>query len=317
MKRKKGKAIPFLYYLGGVCRRIQPRWLRRILRDTTLSGWQSRPDADYIRRRVDFYCRSRFRPNPKAMRAGEIELTETPSAYLVDIQKYLRAFPFSTPINFRGGDTFAGGNPDVPTLIRSRRIDDKRDNGVLLNLDSRRHFLHPVDPVPFRDKKPLLFFRGEMEGKPRRQKFLELWKDSPLMDIGDTNRPWDAPGHKQPVALTDHFDYQFILALEGNDVASALQWIMMSNCVPVMPRPTAEGWLMHSLMVPGRHYIEIAEDYSDVEEKIRYYLSHPEEAEKIAAESKEWARQFLDRRRERIISYLVIAKYVGADEVFG
>lgn len=60
------------------------------------------------------------------------------------------------------------------------------------------------------------------------------------------------------MSIPEHFKYKFILALEGYDMASSLQWIMASGCVPVMPKPTVEGWLMHSQLVAGRHYIEIA-----------------------------------------------------------
>ncbi|MCM1152902.1 MAG: glycosyl transferase family 90 [Muribaculum sp.] len=313
-RRKRGKQLPFIYYLKGALRRMIPRPVRSLQKRLLLHGWEKRPDADYIRSRRDFYCRRSFVESPLSISARDVERLKCPSSYIVDMQRYLRAYPLSTRINYRPGDTKVHENPEVPTLIRSRRIDSLTDNGVLLKLNHRRHFLRPVDPIPFARKKPLLFFRGEMEGKPRRQRFLEMWKDSEVMDIGDTNRPWDRPGHKHPVALTDHFDYQFILSLEGNDVATALQWIMASNCVPVMHRPTVESWLMHSRMIPGVHYIEIAEDYSDVEEKIKYYISHPEEAEKISEESRKWAEQFFDTRRESIISYLVLDKYLSGNQ---
>ena len=110
--------------------------------------------------------------------------------------------------------------------------------------------------------------------------------------------------------IEEHFSYKYILALEGYDVASALQWIMASNCIPVMPRPTTEGWLMHGALIPGIHYIEIADDFSDAEEQIAYYNSHPDEAKQISEASKEWARQFEDKKRESIISYLVAERYL-------
>ncbi|MCM1378196.1 MAG: glycosyl transferase family 90 [Clostridium sp.] len=312
-KASRGKKLPFLYYTGSVLRRLIPRPVRALQRRLLLRGWEKRSDADYIRSRVDFYCRRVFKDNEAAIPLGSLEHLKCQSAYLVDAQRTLRSYPSSTCINFRPGDTPVGTNPKLPTIIRSRRLDDDCDNGVLLNLDSRRHFLRPVDPIPFGDKMPLLFFRGEMEGKPHRQRFLQLWKDSVMMDIGDTNRPYDAPGHKPPVPIVDHFKYRYILSLEGNDVASALQWIMASNCVPVMIRPTVEGWLMHSRLIPGVHYIEIAPDFSDVEQKILYYNEHPQEAERIAGASKKWASQFFDSRREGIISYLVVDKYLGQD----
>ena len=72
-----------------------------------------------------------------------------------------------------------------------------------------------------------------------------------------------------------------------------------------MTKPTVESWLMHGAMEAGVHYIEIKDDFSDVEEKISYYNAHPEEAKRISEASKEWIGQFSDPRRESIISYLV------------
>ena len=69
---------------------------------------------------------------------------------------------------------------------------------------------------------------------------------------------------------------------------------------------------MHSRLEAGVHYIEIADDYSDVAEKLEWYMAHPDEAEKIARASREYYSQFLDRRRERDISLLTLARYFEA-----
>ena len=70
------------------------------------------------------------------------------------------------------------------------------------------------------------------------------------------------------------------MALEGNDVASNLKWVMSSNSIAVMPRPTCETWFMEGKLIPNYHYIEIKPDYSDLPEKLQYYIDHPEEAKK-------------------------------------
>ena len=40
------------------------------------------------------------------------------------------------------------------------------------------------------------------------------------------------------LTIREHLDYKFIMALEGNDVASNLKWVMSSNSIAVMTRPT-------------------------------------------------------------------------------
>lgn len=311
MKAKAGKQQAFLYYVSAVVRTLQPQWLRRWRQERLLKDWELRPDAEYIRRRVNFYCRRSFIPSLKSVSVADLRRgrVNSPSSYIIDTLRYAGAYPADTRLNFFGGDTFA--NPSIPTIIRSRRLDSKCDNGVLLNLDRRRHFLRPADPIPFDEKEPKLLFRGVMKGKTHRRRFMQMWGGSEVMDIADTTPPYDLEGHDRPMKLTDHFRYRFILVLEGNDVASSLQWVMASGCVPVMTRPTVEGWLMHSLLIPGEHYIEIAPDFSDAESKIRYYIEHSEEAREIARKSREWASQFADRRREDIISSLVLRKYLN------
>jgi hypothetical protein len=99
------------------------------------------------------------------------------------------------------------------------------------------------------------------------------------------------------------------MSLEGNDVASNLKWVMSSNSIAVMPRPTCESWFMEGKLIPNYHYIEIKSDYSDLKERLAYYIVHPEEAEAIIRHAHEYVDQFRDRKREHLISYLVLKKY--------
>ncbi len=83
------------------------------------------------------------------------------------------------------------------------------------------------------------------------------------------------------MTINEHLAYKFIMALEGNDVASNLKCIMSSNSIAVMPRPKYETWFMEGTLIPDYHYIEVKPDYSDVEEKINYYIANPDKAEAI------------------------------------
>ena len=38
-----------------------------------------------------------------------------------------------------------------------------------------------------------------------------------------------------------------------------------------MPKPKYETWFMEGKLKDGSHYIEVKDDYSDLEEKIKYY----------------------------------------------
>jgi spore maturation protein CgeB len=76
-----------------------------------------------------------------------------------------------------------------------------------------------------------------------------------------------------------------------------------------MPRPAYETWFMEGTLVPEEHYIEIRPDYADLEEKLRHYIAHPAEAERISQNAHAYVTQFFDPRRELLTSLLVLQKY--------
>ena len=309
MAKPKARRVGNLrYILLALWRMALPRRVRRMQRSMLLKGWETRPDADEIRRRVAFYCQV---PDSTALgetsvKGSDIRLGREGygSKYVFDLQQFLRAWPGNSRLCFFSGDTYE--NPTVPTVIKTRRIDSLAPLSTILNLDRRRHFLKVVDPIPFMEKKDLLLFRGAISHKPRRIEMMERWADAPFADTSTDERSrWST----EPISIEEHFRYRYILCLEGNDVCSALQWVMASGCVPVMPRPTVEGWLMHSLLVAGEHYVEIAADYSDLGEKMEWLRTHPEEGVRISEASRRWAKRFDDPKREKIISHLVLAEY--------
>lgn len=311
---RSGKPVKALYYCGWLARRLVPRSFRRARMRRWLRTWQARPDADYIRDRVDFYCR--LKPGATLPEAAEpvhaLDRSRGKRVYYIDMERWMAYFPSRLRVAFQPGDVYA--NPRVPTVIKAARLDDDcRENAVILPLNRVRHFPRPHDNIPFSQKEPVLFFRGKIADKPLRIRFFERWHGTPGMDLGDTSRhPLRPEWGASKVSIASHFRYRFILVLEGNDVGSALQWVMGSNCVPVMTRPFVEHWLMHSRLVPGVHYVEIAPDFSDVQEKLTWYLAHPDQAEAIAAASREWYAQFADSRRELLIALLTLHRYFTA-----
>ncbi len=309
-----GKPVKALYYAGWILRRLVPRSVCRLAWRRQLRTWQSRPDADYIRGRVEYYCRL----EQDTTLPDDTEDIHHPDrsrgrpVYYIDMERWLKPFPKGLRMHFTPGDVYH--NPAVPTLIKARRLDEPgRERAVLLPLNRVRHFPHPHDHIPFERKRPVLFFRGKISDKPLRIRFFERWYGTPGFDLGDTSHHPVRPEWKaKKVSVAAHFPYRFILVLEGNDVGSALQWVMGSNCVPVMTRPRVEHWLMHARLEPGVHYVGIADDFSDVQEKLEWYTAHPEEARRIAEASHRWYAGFLNRRRERLIARLTLEAYFEA-----
>jgi len=117
--------------------------------------------------------------------------------------------------------------------------------------------------------------------------------------------PWQKP----KMSLAKQLQYKFILCIEGNDVASNLKWVMSSNSIAFMVKPTYETWFMEGTLVPNHHYVLLKDDYSDLEEKIEYYSTHIDEALTIVKNANDYVTQFKDKKREDLISLLVLKKY--------
>ena len=66
---------------------------------------------------------------------------------------------------------------------------------------------------------------------------------------------------------------------------------------------------MEGTLIPNYHYIEVKDDFSDLEERLTYYIEHPKEAEAIIQHAHEYVDQFRDEAREKLISLLVLKKY--------
>lgn len=302
--------MKFVYYSVNALRQMMPKWLFRLRLRRRLASLSGRKDREYIERRVDYY--NKLKPGaalpPSAPTLGEHRITGQ-KVYYYDSYQYTRWFPDRFRWSFLPGDiNFV---PDCPSVVKSRPIGPDNANGVLLKLNKVRHFIFVNDPVPFERKKDMVIFRGKVKGKPLRRRFMEMYFGHPLCDLGDVSRNTTDPAEwrTEKKTIREHLEYKFVMALEGNDVASNLKWIMSSNSIAVMPKPTCETWFMEGTLIPDYHYIEIKPDFSDLEERLRYYMAHVDEALAIIRHANEYVEQFKNKEREDLISLLVLDKY--------
>ena len=198
--------------------------------------------------------------------------------------------------------------PNEPTFTKSRPITENNHNNVLLPLNTIRHFSFVHDSLSFYQKANKAVWRGAAY-KDHRKKFLEQTRSMENFDCKDTSRftPKDFLGKsKNHLPIKHQLNYRYIFAIEGNDVASNLKWVMASNSVAVMPKPRFETWFLESQLIAGEHFIEISPDFDDIEEKLEPYFVNPKLALEINREAKNYASQFfqLDRQFE-------IAKHVA------
>ena len=310
-----GKNSNLKYYLRSYLREYTPKIFSQLQLKGLLAQIERRPDCDYIHQRADYYCRLAADTPLDAgqWQAESVRLKDQPmtgqSSYYHDAMEIARYFNSELRWILVPGDTIHV--PSLPSIVKSRPLVEDNQNSVVLKLDKNRHFLFVRDRMPWRQKRDMALFRGDLGFyKPNRDVFMNRWMGHPMVDAASTNRSDEHPEWQgQKLTIGEHLDYKFIMSLEGNDVASNLKWVMSSNSIAVTPRLRRETWFMEGTLVPDYHYIEVKEDFSDLEQRLRYYIEHPEEAEAIVRHAHAYVDQFRDLKRERLISLLVLDKY--------
>lgn len=304
--KPRGKNSKVTYQWHCLCHRLTPVCSLRSRAQFLLDSFGSRKDKDYILDRVEYYCKLL----ESTSISGEFTLGTMAKAknnYFRDFYEYSRFFDRQLKVDTAFGDNIS--IPSTPSIAKSRPISKDNQNCVLCNLDKVRHFTFLKDSLSFTEKQNKAIFRGAVY-QPHRIDFMQKYFGSEWVDCADTGSQPLKPDWKAPqITLYDHLIYKFVMAIEGNDVASNLKWIMSSNSIAVMPKPKYETWFMEGRLIPNVHYIEIKDDFSDLPEKIQYYSKHLDEAQKIIDNAHQWVEQFFDKDREDLIHLLVLEKY--------
>jgi hypothetical protein len=320
---RSGKNSKVSYYALNYFRQILPRCFYRWNLKAALAQVKEE-EKDYILDRVNYYGRlpasgNGYLNEHPEQKSEFISLKDQKmcrqKVYFFDTYEYYRWFSYDLYWKMCPGDvTFV---PKVPAIVKSRPISGDNNNSVLMKLNKVRHFIYVNDNKSFSEKKDVALFRGKVgqpgtpQLKPNRYRFMEMYSDAPYCDLGEVgkhaNQKWLVP----KMTINEQLDYKFILCLEGNDVASNLKWVMSSNSLAVMPRPKFETWFMEGRLIPNVHYVEIKDDFSDLKERMDYYISHPDEAQKIIDNANAYVAQFRNIRTETLISLMVMNKYLS------
>jgi len=310
-----GKNNKFLYYMSNYISYAIPPFIYRSLLKHKVKSFYKRAEQDpSLIERLNYYNKleSNTKLEPKEILHKLSSLKKSKdyaSVYYFDSFEYTRYFPQSLLWAFAFGDITH--IPQAPAIVKSRPIGDHNHNSVLMKLNKIRHFIFVKDTIPFKDKMDIAIFRGKVDNKESRIRFMELYFGNKMCDLGNIHKRSQCPQEwiTPKMTIKEHLNYKFILALEGNDVASNLKWIMSSNSIAVMPKPTYETWFMEGKLIPNVHYIEIKEDYSDLEERMNHYIQHPEEAQMIIDNANKYVEQFKERENEELLSIMVLHKY--------
>lgn len=304
--RKKilsNKNNKIFYYLQAFWNELKPNsFLRKSINLNKLDELYNQNTSIY--ERVNYYNKLNERVDlPNSTRTiADYGIPKKIRVYYFDSKYYLKHFSPDLRFELLPGDITEV--PCIPTIVKSRPIIDSNQNSILLNLDKCRHFNFLIDTIAFSDKKKLLVGRSGFS-QPHRAKFYDMYANHKMCDLKKATRKSDV----DYLNIEGHLEYKYILALEGNDVATNLKWIMSSNSIAVMPKPKYETWFMEGSLIPDYHYICIKDDYSDLEEKLTYYNSNLHLAKEIIQNAHHYIDQFRDKKKEKAISLLVLKKY--------
>ncbi len=302
------KQNKIFYYIKGFSRAVFPvgSYKNRI---KILENNLSESQLSLVKERVCYYNKienKKIKPVNGTF-VKDLKKPVTPKSYFFDTYEYARFFSDNFPLDFLFGDVITV--PPTPSIVKSRPIFNENENSVLLNLDKARHFVFVKEDKDFFSKKDLMIGRCTVS-QPHRYEFFNKYFGNPLVDLAQVNTAGGNPDWYQPkISIEKHLDFKFILSLQGNDVATNLKWIMSSNSIAVMPKPTLETWFMEGTLEGGKHYIEIKPDYSDLEEQLKFYITNPNLCLQIIENAHQYCEKFFNKNMEDLCSLLVLEKY--------
>ncbi|PKH01604.1 lipopolysaccharide A protein [Psychromonas sp. MB-3u-54] len=296
----------FNYYLFNTLTLLIPNFFYRINRDLKLKKI-SLVEQEKILKRVNYYNKlpTHASINTADMTIGKFKKKEG-TTYFFDLRNVLKYFPAHFKFSAVLGDVTKV--PEIPSFLKSRPIADNNENAVLLKLNKIRHFNFIEDNTPYQKKKDKVVWRG-VGYQPHRLVVLKQFYNHPMCNIGQTKPYRGNPWEKGYMSIEEQLQYKFSLCIEGNDVATNLKWSMSSNSLCLMSKPKFETWFMEGKLQAGVHYVELKDDYSDLVDKMEYYLAHEQEALLIIKNANHYVSQFKNEKREQLISLLVANKY--------
>lgn len=242
--------------------------------------------------------------NHKAFRYSfGADLSKINQTYIPDIIRYAKIA--KDKLFFFIGDTPYVDN-FFPVLTKIRERDNPLSNGVISNLNTLVHwdpikFVLQIDVSWFK-KNNKIRWRGSdtgihiNDGRYNRLDFVKDYKNK--YDIGFNkavgcfHHKIDLSEYMKPsIGIRDLLTQKYHICIDGNDKASCLNWVLASNSVPIMPKPKFHSWLCEPWLEPNVHYVEINDDFSNLEEKINWCQENDEECYNIAVKGKEFIMQ--------------------------
>jgi hypothetical protein len=112
-----------------------------------------------------------------------------------------------------------------------------------------------------------------------------------------------------PVSIRKHLSYKYQLLLDGNSCAFArAYWQLFSGCTTLKQDSEDIQWFYRELR-PYEHFVPVAKDLNDLEEKFRWLIKNDRKAKKISQNAYKFAQKNLKYSDILYYVYLVLSEY--------
>ena len=212
---------------------------------------------------------------------------------------------------------------NFPLLIKVRDF-QKQSNGVIGNLHSVRHWgackIAASTDIKWKNKQDTIVWRGSTTGmnpkldrKYTRETFVKDYYNDYNVGFAAIVQSCDhlKQYYRPRIYVKDMLQYKYIVSIDGNDKSSSINWILYSNSIPIMSKPRYHSWLCETYLIPGVHYVEVKEDFSDLKETIEWCKNNDDQCKEIANNGRSFILEnFTDIEKEQYIEKELINRMV-------
>ncbi|KAJ1553572.1 capsule-associated protein CAP1 [Nowakowskiella sp. JEL0078] len=180
-----------------------------------------------------------------------------------------------------------------------------------------------VDPVAWKDKKPVMFWRGTTTGGRSHDKTYMNYHRHRLVNLTTNNPNYDiafmgalqceasmCDDMKKRYRFADSVSFEkmmahkYLIDVDGNSFSQRFVSFLRSNSLVF--KMTIFNEYFDSWIQPFIHYIPIAIDYSDLNDKLKWAMENDEEAQQITINAQEFTKRFLTQGQMECYLYLAL-----------
>ena len=230
------------------------------------------------------------------------------TVYIQDNDGIIGSESFDRAIDETNQHAKPGTIPIPVTLCCQGLTSAQREQILLSPLDDAtfQHGLsHVLSQIPrprWEDRKSLAFWRGVGSGHETpstRKRVVDVLHDHPNSDVrfakwgGYEKTGFPEDYFVDRCGIEQHLNFKYILIVDGNCIASSLQWVFGSGSVPILiTHPENEYWFKPYLK-PMVHYVPIEWDLSNLRSQIDWLVDHDSEAKVIADNAKQFSETIM------------------------